>query len=463
MLKGKTFLYLSAFFILFLFQSENSNSQITVDAPNINKASSQLLYYYDQTSIDENAGGVEPDTVIQVTNTNDTQGITVHVQIFRSFDPDDSGPGAPVICDERDFIDFLTPNDTHIYDLSSPNFPKNTGENETTAGESTSIDVSDENLEDGTKGFVIITPVVSESDLTAVSFPHLIGNSMDYQFHFLLNARGRDAVDFITGEELPDFTPLDGVNNGFEIVRSEVGSFSFSNDYGPAFTDLVFISIQDVYGEPGLLGYNISPATSSFSTFIYDYKEDVTSCGSREFSCFLTVGINDTFPQNNTELSNGNDVLCAGVESPLNPAILPPPGREIDLTIATIQEPGEDEAQGYVKFFFDTGNEASQISQEVTPFASFFNIGVTSPDPCACAKKVRRTQGRDLSQVANIIEDCPIECFQEIKCPPECFMNFKEQLRSDVPITNLNGVYCPIECCVDLKESFNLLELICPI
>jgi|GEM_PF-2828134 len=395
---------------IYLF-STNTYSQVIVDSPNINKVSSQLIYYYDQTVIEENqgAGIAPPDTVIQVTNTDDTQGVTIHVQIFRSFDPDDDGPAAAVICDERDFIDFLTPNDTHIYDLSSPNFPKNAGETETTAGESTSIDVSD-NVPEGTKGFVVITPVVSESDLTAVSFQHLIGNSMDYNFSFLLNARGRDAVEFTTGQEPADFTPLDGVNNGFEIIQSDTGTFNFSNDYGPAFVDLVFISIKDVYGEPGLLGYNVAPATSGFSTFIYDFKEDVTSCGRRQFSCFLTVGLNDTFPQNNTELSNGNDVLCAGVESPLNPNILIPV-RDINLTVATEQVPGEEEAQGFLKFFFDTGNNASQVSQEVTSFTSFMNIGVTSPDPCACAHQILHMNMKELSQVANGVKIiCPEEC-----------------------------------------------------
>ena len=62
-------------------------------------------------------------------------------KIFRSYDPAD--PGAPVLCDERDFFDFLTPNDTHVYDLDEPNFPKNEGENSAEHGEQTTLDLDD--------------------------------------------------------------------------------------------------------------------------------------------------------------------------------------------------------------------------------------------------------------------------------------------------------------------------------
>ncbi|MGB2693533.1 MAG: hypothetical protein WBC96_13665, partial [Thermodesulfobacteriota bacterium] len=49
------------------------------------------------------------DTFIQVTNTS-SDGVNIHVQIFQA-------PGTVQQCEEIDFDDFLTPNDTHVYDV----------------------------------------------------------------------------------------------------------------------------------------------------------------------------------------------------------------------------------------------------------------------------------------------------------------------------------------------------------
>ena len=450
MIRLKILSYLLIPLGLICFFSTPGFSQVIVEAPNINKASTQLIYYYDTVVLADNQGGAAANTVIQVTNTNDTEAITIHVQIFRSFDPDDDGPADPVICDERDFIDLLTPNDTHVYDLTVPNFPKNTGETGLLAGDLTTIDVSS-NFGDGTKGFIVITPVVSESDLTAVAFQHLIGTSKDNSLDFRLNARGRDAVDFTTGEELADFTPLDGVTTGLELIQTDTGTFHFSNDFGPAFVDLVFISFQDEYGDPGLLGYTVAPTTTSFNTFIYDFKEDVTSCGSREFSCFLTVGINETFPQNNIELSNGNDVLCSGVTSPLNPALI---ARVVDPTIAFTDVVEDVEAMGFLKFFFDNsgaGGARDQISQVENGLTSFFNIGVTSNDPCACAQQ----NGHSTFTNGQEPVPCPEECFDPCS---GCFQIIGKMVDEGIPLTNLNVEYCPYECCHIIKEFNQLIS-----
>jgi len=146
---------LALLFAVLLFPS-SSRCQIIKATGNASEASTQLIYYYDQD------GG---NTNIQVTNTDDTQSLWIHVQIFRNDDPDGIDlNGDEVICDERDFIDFLTPNDTHEYDLGDSNFVKNMGETPADEGESTSIDVT------STKGVVVITPVVSERTLRQYLF-----------------------------------------------------------------------------------------------------------------------------------------------------------------------------------------------------------------------------------------------------------------------------------------------------
>jgi len=280
-----------------------SFSQIIAPTGTSTRASSQLVYYYDQA---------DEDTTIQIVNTHPTTGVWIHVQIFRSFNAGDSTTPNIVLCDERDFIDFLTPTDTHVYDLSSSLFPKNTGETEADAGESTSINVT------GTKGFIVITPVVSESDLSAISFQFLTGSSKDDSVGFTINAMGRDAVSFSTGEIEPIGTVLDGTTNGYVVLQPEELLFDFTTDENPV--DIVGVAFNDVYGPSGLLGYQVTPADLTWTSFIFDFKEDPTSCGVRPVNCFTTAGLNDNLEQNNTELSPiSDDLLCAGAETPESP------------------------------------------------------------------------------------------------------------------------------------------------
>ena len=318
MLKRITFLTL--FLAIILMLPKISEAQIIKTTGSTSKSSSQLVYYYAQDEFG--------DAVIQITNTNDTEGVWIHVQLFRSFDvtddPDDADLNK-VICDERNFVDFLTPNDTHIYDLDADMFPKNDGETATAGGEATSIVDTDDTL-----GFIVITPVVSEADLTAISFQHLYGLTVgddedDDDIDLLLNAMGRDAVDFTTGAIVPDGTPLDGTTNGFVVIQPSELFFmhgSDDTDTSENETDIVGIAFNDVYGPAGLLGYAVTPGVVSWTPFLFDYIENPTSCGNREVSCFLSVGLNETLQQYNEELrptQTGDDLLCAGTETPEYP------------------------------------------------------------------------------------------------------------------------------------------------
>ena len=293
------------FLIFSLLVHTQSFSQIIAPTGITSRATSQLVFYYDNYA---------NDPFVQITNTDDTTGVWIHVQIFRS--NDDSATEVPIICDERDFIDFLTPNDTHMYDLGIANFPKNTGEAETTPGELTSVDLSEP---DNTAGFILITPVVSEADLSAISFQHLIGSATDESFGYRLNAMGRDAVDFTTGEILPDGTVLDGVTGGLVVIQPEELLFDFLTFSSTEEADVIGIAFQDNYGAPGLLGYNVTPASATWTSFIFDFKEDPTSCGNRNVNCFLSIGLNDTITENSEVVDGGTSddfVLCSGAETP---------------------------------------------------------------------------------------------------------------------------------------------------
>lgn len=281
-----------------------SKAQIVQPSGKVTEASSQLVYFYDL---------VDSDSTLFVTNTNDTESVWIHVQIFRSFGPINN----PTICDERDFVDLLTPNDAHIYDLSRPNLPKNIGETQTTAGESTSLSAQ---LSD-TLGFVVITPIVSEADFTAISFQNMIGHTFDNDEQFIINAMGRDAVDFSSGVVVPDGTPLDGVTNGFVVLQPSEFQFNFASDDfnlgNGRFADIIGIAFLDQYGPPGLLGYQVLPGSAGWTSFLFDYKEDPTSCGNRPVDCLIDIGLNDTIPDFNMELTD--QLLCSGASTPEYP------------------------------------------------------------------------------------------------------------------------------------------------
>ena len=108
-------------------------------------------------------------------------------------------------------MDFLTPNDTHVYAISQPMFNRNLGETAVDPGGDTTINLFNPQP---SLGFIVITPVVSDVDLTAISFQNLIGN-YEGTNNSWFNIMGRDALDFATGQVVPDGTPLDGVTNGF--------------------------------------------------------------------------------------------------------------------------------------------------------------------------------------------------------------------------------------------------------
>lgn len=321
--------YLTSSIILFLavlvLLPIESRSQTIRATGDVTEASTQLIYYYNEDLLEDNVCND-----IQVTNTNDTQPVWVHVQIFRSFDPDGpEGPIPPTICDERDFVDLLTPNDTHVYVLDEPNFAKNIGEAEGMPGESTSINLVDPVP---TRGFVVITPVVSESDFSAISFPHLIGTTNTIPIEqigaivgYRFNAMGRNAVDFASGENLPDNTVLDGITNGFEWIQPGELVFNYQGLPFAVCNIVAGFTFFDEYGPPGLLGYEVLPGDSTWTTFKFDFKEDPTSCGTRQISCFTSTGLDDDNLHHDFNFAPETDTLCSGTSTSFQP--------ELDATV----------------------------------------------------------------------------------------------------------------------------------
>ena len=259
------------------------------------RASSQLVLWYDEDTI------VARDSFLQITNTSPTTPVEVHIQIYSS--------DAATRCVEADFNDVLTMNDTHIYELN--NIQLNQGEAGTPAPVPSVA---------GTKGFVVITPVVGAGDNTAISFQNMLGTVFVLEGIFggssQIAAAGRDAVDLTNGIIVPDGTPLDGVSTGYLQIRPDELTFNVTDidAASAAFTNIDVISFvfNDQFGPAGLLGYRAVPGESTFSPFLFDFQEIPGSCPIITNTCFNNWGLNAQFPAYN-QLTDPGVNICNAV------------------------------------------------------------------------------------------------------------------------------------------------------
>ncbi|MGI9533340.1 MAG: hypothetical protein ACR2NW_00170, partial [Thermodesulfobacteriota bacterium] len=276
-MKKLPILILTLIFSVFLIAEQFAQAQPPVNPVGVtSRPSSQLILPF------LNPTGNQ--SVVQVTNTSTSAATAIHVQIIRS--QGDLATG--VRCEDRDFTDTLTPLDTHTYDLSL--LFRNID------GISTGISA------DGFEGFVVITPIASETDLTALSFQNLIGTSfIDLLFAdgddlFLIEAMGRDAINLATGAILPNGTVLDGTTNGFVILQPEEITFDTALDSGGDLSALISIGIVDTYLPGPAPGYVTEGANYTLRYFFYDVDETINSCSTRDIFCYDHRNINDDYP-----------------------------------------------------------------------------------------------------------------------------------------------------------------------
>ncbi|MGI9534289.1 MAG: hypothetical protein ACR2NW_05020, partial [Thermodesulfobacteriota bacterium] len=274
-MKKSTFLIITVIFSVLFVAEQFVQAQPPLNPVGVtSRPSSQLIIPF----LDPNAS---PAHGIQVTNTSTSESISIHVQAIRS--QGDVATG--VRCEDRDFTDTLTPLDTHAYDLD--NLIRNID------GISTGIGLG------GFEGFLVRTPIVSELDLTALSFQNLIGTSyMDLgaDGSIAIEAMGRDAINLATGAILPNGTVLDGTTNGFVILQPEEITFDTALDPSDDRSALVSIGIVDTYLPGPAPGYVTEGANYTLRYFFYDVDETINSCSTRDIFCYDHRNINDEFP-----------------------------------------------------------------------------------------------------------------------------------------------------------------------
>lgn len=230
------------------------------------------------------------ETYVQVTNT-DTNAQTLHVQIF-NVDQD---------CNENNFFDVYTPNDTHIYDMR--NILTNDG------------NPSGVVLPENTYGFVVVSVIDSDGELDN-SLDFLIGNFRildDAGYEYRTNSAGESS------------------NN----QPQEEFNFNFSNKNGVSLSDIIFIAV----GQDSSAGEWLAGPTEAFwavDVDIFDVNENPLSCRDVIFSCVdadnplleeliteeagtgtsasvaaFEYGINEVIPH-----SRGGELLCPGNITP---------------------------------------------------------------------------------------------------------------------------------------------------
>lgn len=227
------------------------------------------------------------NTYLQVTNTGpgvvdldddgNPDGVWVHVQILIG----DPATGCPEI---RNFCDFYTPFDTHVYDLG--NLVHN----------SDGTPIPSSNLQ-GNEGIIVVTPVEDCSLGTSPFFPAITYNFLQGNVRIVDSRVDVDYGTNVFARLVFDCAIGDPVD-GFDCFFEDILPFSLAHNYtilgGPAGADVVLVALSDDYSNPD--AYFAIGASPSYGPYnICDDEEHCFSCRV-DAGCFLRIGVNDVLP-----------------------------------------------------------------------------------------------------------------------------------------------------------------------
>ena len=229
----------------------------------------QLTAYYDLR---------DRQTFLQITNFSTTT-ITIHVQIFQQDRQ----------CDELNFFDELTPNDTVIYNMDS--IVRNNG---------SEVPV---NLADDSYGYVVISdPTVElmQGPIDVDGTPSIIGN-----FRIIDDAGYEYRTNMVSPDQDLDIQSLGNLDLGPAGTFTYLLTANFNTIDDAKYTDIIGFAYRN---EEISTVSNIDEGFS-FDIFVFDMNEEPLSCDRRNFACgnVMNYGLNEDYPN-----SKGNDLLCPG-------------------------------------------------------------------------------------------------------------------------------------------------------
>lgn len=228
-------IFLFLILVIFIVPVTESNS---FPVPGKSEFSYQLFYYFDLR---------DRDSYIQVTN-NDNASVNLHIQIFQTNN----------FCNENDFFDEYTQDDTHIYNMSN-------------------IMSNDSNptgvvLPVNAYGFVAITVMDGVGGLS-VNNPVLSGNFR------IVDDNGYEYRSVAASYPVIDTTST--VN---------VFGFNFSPAGTNTFADVIGIAVDNTgAGSPNVEAFGVD---ATFNLAIFNQNEIVESCVPETFSCASNIGLN---------------------------------------------------------------------------------------------------------------------------------------------------------------------------
>jgi len=246
----------------FLFNAVETDSSITSAEPRI--------FFFDLR---------ERETFIQITNL-DTGSVSMHVQIF-----DVSNN-----CNENNFFDSYTPNDTHIYNI---------GDIKTNDGNPSGVV-----LPENAYGIVSVLSV-EEGNTPFIGNMRILDNN---GYEYRTNGAG-----FVSSQLIED--------------SSLKYTFNFNTNSGVSLSDIVGVTVGDLFGSTEVTASNITEIFRLFDIDIYNNNEVPFSCRDVIFACTddqnplfqslletgganvasFEYGINEALPH-----SKGGEVLCPG-------------------------------------------------------------------------------------------------------------------------------------------------------
>lgn len=269
------------------------------------------------------------ETYIQLTNASGASP-NVHIQIY------DVGNN----CNENNFFDTYTPNDTHVYNMRD--IQSNNGAPPGVV------------LPDRAYGFVFASALNAQGQIP--SSDYLIGNFRildNNGYEYRANAQGETIV---SGDDLGN--------------EQQFGYFNFSTQGGVTLSDIVGVAYNDVSDESRVFVANVTENFAVFNVDVFDNIENPFSCRDVIYSCVDENSANlNAVIQAAAENSSGS-ASVARAEYGVNNAIPNTFGGELLC-------PGNTISEGFIRLeilndFVSTGND-DEIPDDFVLFVGFNN------------------------------------------------------------------------------------------
>ena len=280
---------------LFIINDAFSGASGGISIPETDTGDYQLVGFFDLR---------DRESFTQITNTNtDPTGRTIHIQIFNVGN----------LCNENNFFDFYTPNDTHTYNLRD-------------------ITTNDGNpsgvvLPPDAYGIIVATHLNDDIDRTLIGNLRIEDNN-GYEYRTNLNAIGFQS----------------------EAADDNVFTFNYNNENGISLSDVVGITLDntdDTNPPAEVFAADIVNIWTSLDIDIYDLNEVPFSCRNVIFAC-----TDQNNPLLEALLEDSGDASVASFEYGINEAI--PSSKDAPLLC-----PNNVISNGFVRMsFIGNGDDA---------------------------------------------------------------------------------------------------------